>query len=240
MDQIDTPVDWVVDDGTVEDLTVEDLTAEDWTAEDADAVSDAADGADGEDAGLDDVTDEADAMDLPEVEAADEDVMDIAEIEEDSGGEVACEGVSVWMTPEGCDASSAHPGYECSLAMDDNTGTYWTTDCAAAPQWIYFDMGSKMCISGVNVYLADMPVPETMNIEISDDASSWSAVASAWTVSMDYLWRDVAFTETAGRYIRLYITSFQLHPEYCGGSDLGYASISEFQSSARTFTGTVP
>ena len=97
----------------------------------------------------------------------------------------------------------------------------WFSDgVAAPPQWIYFDLGTKKWIDAVKVYIYPSDVPMTMDIQVSDDASTWTTVVSGWTVSTGNVWVENTFTATTGRFIRLYQTAYPRE----------YGTCTEFQA----------
>jgi hypothetical protein len=117
-----------------------------------------------------------------------------------------CEGTTIsYETPIGTTCSSEYSAaHACSNAIDGNTGSHWLGDGSGLPQWIYFDLGTEKCISGVKADIYGPDVPMTMDIQVSDDASSWTTVVSDWTVPIGDTWQEVTFTEITGRYVRLY------------------------------------
>ncbi len=144
-----------------------------------------------------------------------------------------CEGTASWETPVACNASDQ--SYNSCNSARDGTFTYWTTNCTYPPQWIYFDLGAIKCISKVQMVISDVPAPETMDIQVSNDASSWVTVVSGWTISIDGTWVSKIFSETTRRYVRVYITGLSDTEGYCPGTQ-GYASISEFQAYTRPYS----
>ncbi|MBU4023139.1 discoidin domain-containing protein, partial [Patescibacteria group bacterium] len=120
----------------------------------------------------------------------------------------SCSGIASYQTP-GTDVCSDQYSttYPCSSASNGYTTDYWFGQATGTPKWTYGDLGSKKCISGVRVWIYSADVPQTMNIDVSDDALSWARVVTGWTVSSAENWVYKSFTETAGRYVRLYMTS---------------------------------
>jgi hypothetical protein len=74
----------------------------------------------------------------------------------------------------------------------------------------------------ISVYASDSP--ETINISVSDDASSWTNVLTAVQETSEGGWDEITFTETSGRYLRLNITTAQRV----------YSTITELQIKTRT------
>ncbi|MBA7646152.1 hypothetical protein ES703_53914 [subsurface metagenome] len=98
--------------------------------------------------------------------------------------------------------------YAAVKAIDNNMGTHWFGLAGhCPPSWIYFDLGSKKRIGGVKAAINSGDVPQTHDIQISDDASSWENVVSGWVVSVGGTLKEKTFPAVEGRYIRLYITA---------------------------------
>ncbi len=114
--------------------------------------------------------------------------------------------------------------YFCSFASNGTAADFgWAGLGTGPPKWIYGDLGENKYVSAVRANLNSSYVPQTMNIDISDDGSAWSTLKSGWTVStID--WVETSFTETQGRYVRFYITN-------CARS---YCNMKEFEVKTRT------
>ena len=65
--------------------------------------------------------------------------------------------------------------------------------------------------------------PQTMNIQVSDDAENWTTVETGWTVNTGGSFVEKPLTEVTGRYIRFYMTS----------CNQGYCNFNEFQVKTR-------
>ncbi|MEA3343387.1 MAG: LamG-like jellyroll fold domain-containing protein [archaeon] len=140
----------------------------------------------------------------------------------------ACTGTASYETPVASDAGSEFSSaYASEKAHDGSTGTSWygaSGDCC--PNWIWFDLGSKKCISEVQAIVAYQSTPQTMTIQVSDDASEWTDAWIGWTaISMGESWEKRIFPKIAGRYIRLYITS----------SDSNNGNIMEFKAKTQCY-----
>lgn len=121
------------------------------------------------------------------------------------------------IVPISATASGTYSSFVPANAIDGNTGTAWNSG-GFAPQWIYADLGEKRPISGVKI-LAGTGLPSGItyyDIQVSDDALSWTSVAKA---SSSALW-GVTNISASGRYVRLYVTS------HSGGS---WIALHEFQ-----------
>jgi hypothetical protein len=134
---------------------------------------------------------------------------------------VSCSGSANYITPTGsCSASSSSLGYLCSKAQDGNTDTIsaWASETQDDPQWIWFDLGDKKCISGVKIYVGTGYIDQVLNIEVSDNAIDWTPVATSFTIENEVGPNQKNFEEVNARYIRLYFTDTPI-----------YASITEIE-----------
>lgn len=146
-----------------------------------------------------------------------------------SEAEGGCSGTASYETPVSATASSELSAtYAASKAIDGSIYSYWFSESGSPPDWIYFDLGSKKCISAINVVIVTADVPMTMDIQVSDDALSWTTVVTGWTVSTGNTWVEKTFSEIEGRYIRLYETAYPRT----------YGECSEFQAQTRTSYGS--
>jgi len=105
-----------------------------------------------------------------------------------------------------------------------NVSDHWFGTTAGTPKWVYGDLGSKKCISGVRANIFSLDVPQTMDIQVSDDAINWTTVETGWTVTTGETFVEKPFTEIKGRYIRFYITS--CNRSYCNFHDFEVKSRS--------------
>ena len=69
----------------------------------------------------------------------------------------------------------------------------------------------------MKVNISSTYIPQTMNIQVSDDHTNWTTVETGWTVTTGEEWVEKPFTETQGRYVRFYITSSKYN--YCNFHD---------------------
>jgi len=138
--------------------------------------------------------------------------------------DIVCSGTAAYIRPTGAEECSSvfSSSWLCSNAHDGNTGTGWFS-VNSSPKWIWFDLGEEKCISGVNVRPWSGYNNQVVNVQVSNNASSWDTAASSWTITTGGAWNEKTFTETSGRYIRLYFTS----------TPNSYAAIAEFQAKVR-------
>ncbi|MCX6738368.1 MAG: hypothetical protein NTY11_03080 [Candidatus Parcubacteria bacterium] len=85
--------------------------------------------------------------------------------------------------------------YPCSNVSNGITTDYWFGSATGAPKWTYGNLDSKKCISAVRVWIYSYDVPQTMNIDVSDDASTWTRVVTSWTVSTPDTWVEKTFSD---------------------------------------------
>lgn len=129
-----------------------------------------------------------------------------------------CSGTAVYEIT-GTEVCSSEYGssFTCDKSSNGILSDNWYGSGTGAPEWIYADLGSNRCISGVRVYIYSSDVPQTMDIQVSDDAISWTTVESDWTVTEGESWINKDFAEVQGRYLRFYITS--CNRVYCNFRD---------------------
>jgi hypothetical protein len=104
-------------------------------------------------------------------------------------------------------ASSYYLSYTPSKAVDGNISTLWSAG-GVAPRWIYVDLGSVRGLTEVRVLAGTggTPVGTTYyNVQVSDDATNWTTVASASNASNTTF--TVSPVSASGRYVRIYVTS---------------------------------
>jgi len=110
--------------------------------------------------------------------------------------------------PDNADSSSRQASHWPRDAIDGNVSSYWCAGSHSEPQWIYFDLGSVRCISGIRLFFRASEVPMTMDIQVSDTPSGWTTVVPGWVATTGGTWLEVLFDEAVtGRYVRLYVTS---------------------------------
>ena len=121
-----------------------------------------------------------------------------------------------WRTPLSATASSEYSNqYRAANALDGNTTTAWYSRQIAPPHWITFDLGGIKCIDEVRTFHMFLYLPLTMDVQVSNDASTWTTVAAAWNLSGGTGWHNRTFTPVSGRYIRLYQTAVTLQLGNC-------------------------
>jgi F5/8 type C domain len=112
-------------------------------------------------------------------------------------------------------SSTENASFPASAAVDGNTGTRWSS-AFSDPQWLQVDLGSSATISKV-VLNWETAYATAYQIQVSDDASTWTTVYSTTTGAGGIETLNVSGT---GRYVRMYGTT--RHTQY------GY-SLWEFQ-----------
>lgn len=123
------------------------------------------------------------------------------------------------IIPAAVVASSSYSTWIPALAVDGSTGTYWNSG-GFAPQWIYVDLGAKRLINGVSVLSCScsggIGTFANYNIQISDDAITWTTVGNS--TSGDF-W-GITGISASTRYVR---ANFSSHTGYT------WLAVIEFQ-----------
>ncbi|MEW1862526.1 discoidin domain-containing protein [Streptomyces sp. NPDC088194] len=99
-------------------------------------------------------------------------------------------------------SSTENAGTPASAAVDGDAGTRWSS-AAADPQWLQIDLGASVPICEV-VLQWEAAYATAFQIQVSDNASTWSPVYSTTTGTGGTQTLDVTGT---GRYIRMYGTA---------------------------------
>ncbi len=99
-------------------------------------------------------------------------------------------------------SSIENAGTPASNAVDGNTGTRWSSTFSD-PQWIQVDLGASASISQV-VLTWEVAYGRSFQIQVSDNATTWTSVYSTTTGTGGVQALDVAGT---GRYVRMYGTA---------------------------------
>lgn len=112
------------------------------------------------------------------------------------------------INSDGVSASSIlSSNFAAGKASDGNSGSYWLSSLGSGPHWLQIDLGSKQCISALEVYFSTNYVSLTMDILISQDGNSWSNVVSGWNVQQGEIFVRKDFLESSARYVRIYQTA---------------------------------
>jgi len=120
-------------------------------------------------------------------------------------------------------SSLENASFPASNATDGNTGTRWSS-AFSDPQWLQVDLGSTATISQV-VLQWETAYGKAFQIQVSNDASTWTSIYSTTTGTGGTQTLNVTGT---GRYVRMYGTA--------RGTQYGY-SLWEFQVYGTTGTG---
>ncbi|MGK5680573.1 galactose-binding domain-containing protein [Actinoplanes sp. URMC 104] len=103
--------------------------------------------------------------------------------------------------PATASSTEAAGAYAAAEAVDGNTGTRWSS-AFSDPQWLQVDLGSSQAISRVELNW-ETAAAKAFQIQVSDNASSWTSIYST-TTSAGGL-QSLPVTGT-GRYVRMYGT----------------------------------
>ncbi len=137
-------------------------------------------------------------------------------------------GTWAWTTPVAAIASSVYgsTSHIPEDAIDGNTSTSWMTRWLSPPSWIQFDMGDTKPITKVKVMVnSSYEIPMTVDIQVSDDASSWTTVSSNFDITTRYF-TTISFSQTNARYVKLVETAYPR----------SYGMCSEFEVYAMSVT----
>jgi len=98
-------------------------------------------------------------------------------------------------------SSSWGEDFAGSYAVDGNKLTRWCSAPSENDQWIYVDLGSTYSINRVRL-LWEIAHAGSYNIQVSDDASTWTDIYS--TTTEDGGTDDIEGLSGSGRYVRMY------------------------------------
>ena len=119
----------------------------------------------------------------------------------------------LWVSPVAAVVSSfCHDRYAPRLAIDGYTETHWFSKENDGSPWIQLDMGRRKAVSGVRMMVTGSDVPMTLDVQTSNDASTWTTVVSGFTITEGKTFTEIMFAQTEARYVRLLETS--LNREY--------------------------
>ena len=136
----------------------------------------------------------------------------------------------------------------CFKASDGNTVTGWVGAYSVKPiepKWIYGDLGERKCLRRIRIRLRGdenfMWKPQTMNIQVSDNAVDWITIYPGWRVNSVNTWETLTVPETKTRYVRFRITDCNYWFYECGLFDCDWifepngnnCNIKEFQFKTR-------
>lgn len=100
-------------------------------------------------------------------------------------------------------ASSTSGSNSPSRAFDGNTGTYWRSGSNSSA-WLRVDLGSPQTVGRAVVRWSGSYYARSYQLQVSNNGSSWTNVYS--TTSGSSGMRQITFTQTSARYIRLNMT----------------------------------
>ncbi len=121
-------------------------------------------------------------------------------------------------------SSTENAGTPASAAVDGNTGTRWSS-AFADPQWLQVDLGTRATVTQV-VLNWETAYATAYQLQVSDDASTWTTVYSTTTGKGGV---ETLAVNGSGRYVRFYGTT--------RATGWGY-SLWEFQVFGAPGTGT--
>jgi len=138
-----------------------------------------------------------------------------------------CSGTALYQTTglEVCSDQYSNT-YSCNKSSDGKPNTQWFGLRTGMPKWIYGDLDSVKCISGLRARIHNSYKPQTMDIQVSNDTTNWYTVKPGWEVNEANTWVEVSFDEIKARYVRLLITS----------SRRSYCNMQEYEVLTRSST----
>src|SRR6185369_1794677 len=98
-------------------------------------------------------------------------------------------------------SSDFSSSYAAAFAVDGDPSTRWSSQFSD-PQWIYVDLGQRFAINEI-VLSWETAYGADFEIQVSDDASTWTKIASLTDNTGGV--NDLALAGT-GRYVRVYAT----------------------------------
>jgi hypothetical protein len=98
-------------------------------------------------------------------------------------------------------SSDFSESFAAALAVDGNPSTRWSSQFSD-PQWIYVDLGQRFALNEVKLSW-ETAFGADYDIQLSDDASSWTTIRSVVNGSGGV---DDLAVSGAGRYIRIFGT----------------------------------
>ncbi|GAA2698236.1 MULTISPECIES: discoidin domain-containing protein [Actinoplanes] len=116
-------------------------------------------------------------------------------------GAVAAETLLSQGKPATASSTEAAGAYLASEAVDGNAGTRWAS-AFTDPQWLQVDLGSSNAITRVELNW-ETAAAKAFQIQVSDNASSWTSIYSTTTATGGNQSLTVNGT---GRYVRMYGT----------------------------------
>ncbi|GAB2612161.1 hypothetical protein Aab01nite_67770 [Paractinoplanes abujensis] len=118
-----------------------------------------------------------------------------------AGGASAAETLLSQGKPATASSTEAAGAYLASEAVDGNAGTRWAS-AFSDPQWLQVDLGSSQAISRVELNW-ETAAAKAFQIQVSDNASSWTSIYSTTTSTGGN--QNLTVNGT-GRYVRMYGT----------------------------------
>ncbi len=135
-----------------------------------------------------------------------------------SNEEIYCSDFSL-ETPRKAVASSQLSEFPAKNAIDNNPLTYWFGNPEEEfPKSIYFDLGARKCLTGVDLQIPQSDIPLSIIIEVSDDKKTWTEVKSETQISNQDGKSSISFSLSQARYVR--ITEISSRRKYASLSEI--------------------
>jgi hypothetical protein len=101
-------------------------------------------------------------------------------------------------------ASQTLSGYAASKAIDGDSGSRWTNGDYQTNQWFKVDFGAVKAFTEVEIWSNTTDYPRQFNVQVSNNNSTWTTVASATGTSALV---QVPFAEQQARYVRVQLAT---------------------------------
>lgn len=101
-------------------------------------------------------------------------------------------------------ASQTLSGYAASKAIDSDSGSRWTNGDYQTNQWFKVDFGAVKAFTEVEIWSNATDYPRQFNVQVSNDNSTWTTVASAAGTSSLV---QVPFAQQQARYVRIQLAT---------------------------------
>lgn len=120
-----------------------------------------------------------------------------------------------WRTPTSVYSKCGEDlWFEAARTIDNSVTTTWVHSTEHT-HWIAYDMGSAYKMNKLRIYTTpnmSYGVCQVCEVYISDDPVSWGSnlLSACESLSAGTGWKEVSFTATEGRYIKIVFKTFDL------------------------------
>lgn len=111
--------------------------------------------------------------------------------------------VALWKTVVAQSVEDSSPQYAASNINDGDAATKWSSHGSDYRQWIYIDLGRAYKINKVVLKYADNYAPNAYQVQVSNNATTWSAIYTLPANTPTRPFDEIIPTGTVtGRYVR--------------------------------------